>query len=84
LRKLFIAQRYERQGEIARQIGWKRGELFEVIEAALTGGDWREELGDVGYYVAQTWDWAWRLYACLVPQEIINGAVAKFEDRAGI
>jgi hypothetical protein len=41
-------------------------------------------LGDVGYYVAQTWGWLWALYALVTPADIIEGAVAKFERRAGL
>jgi NTP pyrophosphatase (non-canonical NTP hydrolase) len=84
LRKLFVAPRYERRDGIAATVGWKRGELFELAEAVLTGGDWRSEWGDVGYYVAQTWGWMWALYALVTPARIIEGAVAKFEGRAGM
>jgi NTP pyrophosphatase (non-canonical NTP hydrolase) len=82
-RKLFVAPRYERRDGIAEPVGWKRGELFELAEAVLTGGNWREELGDVGYYVAQTWGWLWALYVLVTPADIISSAVVKFERRAG-
>ena len=82
LRKLLIQERRDRTRKNNPRIGWKRGELFEVLEAALTGGDWRAEWGDVGYYVAQTWPWLWRLYAAVTPEGIIERAVTKFERRA--
>ena len=83
-RKLFIARRYRyiRHGDAAIQDGWKRGELCEVAEAVLTGSDWREEWGDVGYYIAQTWRWLWWLYEAITPYAIIESAVEKFERRA--
>ena len=80
LRKLLIQERRDRTRKNNPRIGWKRGELFEVLEAVLTGGDWRSEWGDVGYYIAQTW--LWRLYAAVTPESIIERAVTKFEQRA--
>lgn len=82
LRKLFIARRYDRSDGPAQPVGWKRGELFEVAEAVLAGSNWREEWGDVGYYIAQTWRWLWWLYEAITPYAIIESAVEKFERRA--
>jgi len=64
----------------APRVGWKRGELAEVViaPAAERGEEW----GDVGYYVAQSWDWLWWLYAAVTPAGIINAACRKFERRA--
>ena len=82
LRKLFVQEHRDWTQPGNPRIGWKRGEIFEVLEAALTGGDWRSEWGDVGYYIAQTWPWLWRLYAAVTPESIIERAVTKFERRA--
>ena len=84
LRKLFIQERRDWSKLGAPRIGWKRGELFEVTEAILTGGDWREELGDCGYYLAQTWHWLWWMYAAVTPHHITSSAVKKFERRARV
>lgn len=82
LRKLVIQERRDWKRPGAPRIGWKRGEIFEVLEAIFTGGDWRSEWGDVGYYVAQTWSWLWWLYAAITQDSIIQGAVEKFTRRA--
>ena len=79
LRKLFLSERW-RGG---RRAGWKRGEIFEVAEALLGHGNLKEEWGDLAYYIAQSYDWAWRLYANITPRKIVASAVAKFERRAG-
>ena len=79
--KLFIQPRRNWSEPGAPRVGWKRGELFEVLMAR----DYLErceELGDVGYYVAQTCDWLWRLYVAIVDEEVIANACAKFERRA--
>jgi len=82
LRKLLVQERRDWSRLHAPRTGWKRGELFEVLEAVICGDDWRTEWGDVGYYVAQAWDWLWRLYAAITPQYIIICAAQKFERRA--
>ena len=79
--KLFVQEKRDWQAPGKPRIGWKRGELFEVAQAAITGGDWRSEWGDVGYYVAQTWDWLWWLYEAVTPTNLIEAAVEKFERR---
>ena len=84
LRKLFVQEHRDWTRPGNPRIGWKRGEIFEVAEAAFTGGDWRSELGDVGYYVAQTWPVLWWLYAAITPAAIIQRAVVKFQGRAGV
>ena len=82
-RKLFLQERRDWKRPGAPRIGWKRGELAEVVLALLGRGDFKEEWGDVGYYVAQTWKAAWWLYAVVTPEEIIRAAVVKFTQRAG-
>lgn len=81
LRKIFIQERCDRTRPGSPVVGWKRGELAEVVLArAIT--ERAEEWGDVGYYVAQAWGWLWAMYAAITPQSIIDSAVAKFERRA--
>lgn len=79
--KLFLAPRWAGKGV---QDGWKRGELVEFFEALILGrpAAWREEWGDVGYYVSQTWGWLWWVYVSITPAEVVEGAVQKFEGRA--
>ncbi len=81
LRKLVLQERRDRTRPGSPIVGWKRGELFEVL-AANQRMELEEELGDVGYYVAQSFDWAWAIYTALVPKSIIERAVEKFERRA--
>ena len=82
LRKLFLQERRDWSQPGAPRIGWKRGELAEVVAALMGHGDIAEEWGDVGYYVAQTWDWLWRLYYAVTPDRIVAEAIRKFTDRA--
>ena len=82
LRKLFVQERRDWAQPTAPRVGWKRGEIFEVLEAAVNGGNWRSEWGDVGYYVAQTWAWLWRLYVTVTPWDVQENAARKFERRA--
>ena len=82
LRKLFYQEKRDWSQPSGPQIGWKRGELFEVADAILTHGNIASEWGDVGYYIAQTWQWLWELYDFVTPQAIIDNAVAKFQNRA--
>jgi len=81
-RKIFIQEKRDWSKSNAPRIGWKRGELFEFIQAILANGDWRSEWGDVGYYVAQAWGWLWWVYATITPESIIKSACLKFEKRA--
>ena len=39
-------------------------------------------MGDVAYYVAQSWDVLWALYADIVRRRILDRAVEKFSRRA--
>ncbi len=81
-RKLFLQERRDWHKPGAPRIGWKRGELAEVVLALFGRGNVREEWGDVGYYVAQTWEPLWLLYAAVTPKTIIIDAAAKFTRRA--
>ncbi|MFZ6028047.1 MAG: hypothetical protein ACOYYS_10055 [Chloroflexota bacterium] len=81
LRKIFIQERRDRSQPGNPVVGWKRGELAEVLQAR-TPSELAEEWGDVGYYVAQTWGWLWWLYAKITPSHIVLSAVEKFERRA--
>lgn len=81
LRKLFVQERRDRTRPSSPVVGWKRGELAEVL-LARSRRELAEEWGDVGYYVAQTWVWLWRAYALLTPDHIVQAAVEKFERRA--
>lgn len=81
LRKLVFQECRDWSHPGAPRVGWKRGEVFEVVEAAIVGSDWRSEWGDVGYYAAQTWEWLWWLYRLVTPDSVIEQAVEKFEQR---
>jgi hypothetical protein len=79
LRKLAIAPRWIGPGVRAPGLRrWKAGELIEF----LRGPNRAEELGDIGYYIAQTWDWLWWVYETVTPDHVIEAAVQKFERRA--
>ena len=80
LRKLFIQEARDRNAPGAPRIGWKRGEIIEWLQAR-TPQERREEWGDIGYYLAQTWEWLWRLYARVTPPAVIEQAIIKFEKR---
>lgn len=82
LRKLIVAERRDWSKPGAPRMGWKPGELWEVALALFGKGDLEEELGDVGYYVAQSWGALWLLYAALTPRRILDRAVEKFTRRA--
>lgn len=80
-RKLFLQERRDWKQAGAPRIGWKRGELIEVL-VARSDRERADEWGDVGYYVAQTWCWLWFLYAVVTPRNIIESACEKMERRA--
>jgi len=85
--KLFFAPRWAALGVREKfPHAWKRGELVEVLEALVKRDRYafQEEMGDVGYYVAQTWDWLWWLYTAVVPRYWICLACSKFDRRAGL
>lgn len=79
--KLFVQERRDWHVAGAPRVGWKRGELFEVM-MARTASDRAAEWGDVGYYIAQTWNVLWLLYVIVTPQNIIVRAAEKMERRA--
>ncbi|RPI64532.1 MAG: hypothetical protein EHM48_00650 [Planctomycetaceae bacterium] len=81
LRKIFIQERRDRSRPGSPVVGWKRGELAEVL-LARTPAEQDEEWGDVAYYAAQTWGWLWWLYARITPSHIVMSAAVKFELRA--
>lgn len=81
LRKLFIQERRDRSRPGSPVVGWKRGEIFEVL-LARTPEERIEEIGDCGYYLAQSFSVLWRIYALIVPTAVIAAAVEKFERRA--
>ncbi len=82
LRKLFLQERRDWSQPGAPRVGWKRGELAEAVAALAGRGDIAEEWGDVGYYVAQTWGWLWRLYYAVTPDRVVADAIRKFANRA--
>jgi len=81
-RKLFLQERRDWNQPGAPHVGWKRGELAEAVAALAGRGDIAEEWGDVGYYVAQTWGWLWRLYYAVTPDRVVADAIRKFANRA--
>ena len=84
LRKLVMEERRDWKQPGAPRIGWKRGELFEVLEALLQLdlAAALQEWGDCGYYIAQSFGVLWALYTLVTPTTIIAAAVEKFERRA--
>lgn len=78
LTKLFIQPKRNWQLPGAQRVGWKRGELVEVLQAKSVA-EAQVELGDVAYYLAQT-PLAFLLW--LFPQPVLNSAVVKFQHRA--
>ena len=76
--KLFIQPKRDWKRDGAPRIGWKRGELVEVIQAK-TRSEAMSELGDVAYYLAQT---PLAVTLLLFPREVLKGAVIKFQARA--
>ncbi len=82
LRKLVLQERRDWSRPGFPRIGWKRGEIFEVLLAALGRGNLEEEWGDVGYYVAQSFTLCWVFYAIVTPRRILPAACEKFTRRA--
>jgi NTP pyrophosphatase (non-canonical NTP hydrolase) len=82
LRKLFIQEKRDWSKPDTPIMGFKRGELFEVANAILFNKNVAEEIGDCGYYLAQSYDFIWELYIKFVPVNIIQRACVKFEKRA--
>jgi NTP pyrophosphatase (non-canonical NTP hydrolase) len=83
-RKLFVQERRDWKRPGAPRIGWKRGELAEVAQALLARDTKaaRDEWGDCGYYIAQSFDWLWSLYAAITPESVIQSTAEKFDRRA--
>lgn len=82
LSKLVVQPRWIAKGQRAPGLRrWKRGEVFEILTARNREDFW-EEVGDCGYYIAQSWTWLWWLYERLAPESVIAAACEKFEQRA--
>ena len=64
-----------------RKGGYKRGELFELL-FAKNYAEYSEELGDIGYYLANSYDILWDIYRKNVSDRILEKAVRKFAKRA--
>jgi hypothetical protein len=79
---MFVQERRVWEQEGVPHIGWKRGEIIEFIEALFTGGNAREEWGDVGYYAAQSFGVIWWLYYLVTPGKRVNFLHATAEERA--
>ena len=79
LRKLFIQEK--RIWPSGNQIGWKRGELFEVLQAKSLQ-EFKKEWGDVGYYVASSYGVFKLVYLLVTPKSVLEQAVSKFKRRA--
>jgi len=82
LRKLVVQEKRDWSQTGAPRVGWKRGELFEVLSAIGYEAQ-AEEWGDVGYYIAQSFLVIWMLYRLVTPAWIIEASAQKFEERAG-
>lgn len=82
LRKIFVQEK--REWPSGKQIGWKRGEIFEVLEALvkLDFADFGKEWGDIGYYVASSYGILKALYCLITPKSVIETAEKKFMARA--
>ena len=82
LRKIFVQEK--REWPSGKQVGWKRGEVFEVLEAVikLDWQDFKKEWGDIGYYIASSYGILKALYCLITPESIITQAEKKFEKRA--
>ena len=82
LRKIFVQEK--REWPSGKQIGWKRGEIFEVIEAVLKLDldDFKKEWGDIGYYIASSYGILKALYGLITPSSVIEQAEKKFAKRA--
>jgi len=83
LRKIFVQERRDwKNGGV--QVGWKRGEIFEVLEAVikLDWQDFKKEWGDIGYYVASSYGILKALYCLITPKSVIEQAEKKFAKRA--
>ncbi len=86
LRKMFVQERRDKSLPHRPRVGWKRGEVFEVLEAALRRDRDAlvEEWGDMAYYLAQSPWFFWFIYVLVTPQNVLERAARKFERRAGL
>ena len=83
LRKIFVQERRDRSRPGNPRVGWKRGEIFEVIHAALFDREHlAEEWGDIGYHTAQSYDALWKAYKFVTPRRILHDACIKYVERA--
>ena len=83
LRKIFIQERRDRSRPGNPRVGWKRGEIFEVIHAALFDREHlAEEWGDIGYHTAQSYDALWKAYKFVTPCHILHDTCYKYVERA--
>lgn len=78
LAKIFIQPKRDWKRPGAPRVGWKRGEIFEVLSARSAAAR-AEEIGDCAYYIAQSALWP---VLSLLPLAILDGAVRKFARRA--
>lgn len=82
LRKIFVQERRDWSQPGAPQVGWKRGEILEWIEAVVKrDGTATEEWGGVGYYAAQAPAVVWWLYYAVTPGKRVNWMHASQEQR---
>jgi hypothetical protein len=82
LRKLVVQEKRDWSKPQGPQVGWKRGEIFEVL-MSKSRQEFKEEWGDMAYYIAQSYDWIWKAYEAVTPDDVIFDAVQKYETRAG-
>lgn len=83
LRKIFVQEKRDWNNG-GKQVGWKRGEIFEVLES-LVKPDWQDfkkEWGDIGYYIASSYGVLKALYCLITPKSIIAQSEKKFAKRA--
>lgn len=83
LRKILVQEQRDWKNG-GKQTGWKRGEIFEVIEAMLKldFDDFKKEWGDIGYYIASSYGILKALYCLITPSSVIEQAEKKFAKRA--
>lgn len=82
LRKIFVQEK--REWPSGKQMGWKRGEIFEVLEALLKLDfeDFKKEWGDIGYYISSSYGILKTLYCLITPHNVIKQSETKFAKRA--
>lgn len=82
-RKIFVQEKRDWKNG-GKFIGWKRGEIFEVFESIVKMDldDFKKEWGDIGYYLAQSYDFLWEMYSFVTPINVLDSANEKFIRRA--